>query len=151
MLFRSEKREFKVSESIASRVIKSLAAGLYYLHNYGIVHRDLKPENILVTSKNEDVDVKISDFGSSKMLGSWQKCTESVGTLTYTAPEILMGKSYGKEVDVWSLGVITYVMLAGCLPFDVEDDNELIEYFLLKHLRTIIQSEPHVTLFSMKL
>ena len=63
-----ERRNFRIPERDAARIIHSLAAGLYYLHNYGIVHRDLKPENILMVSEDDDSDVKIMYFGLSQMI-----------------------------------------------------------------------------------
>jgi serine/threonine protein kinase len=123
-----EKRKFKIPEQRASKIIHSLAAGLYYLHSYGIVHRDIKPENVLMATKAEDSDVKIVDFGLSKMVGPSQLCTEPFGTLSYVAPEVLQQKPYGKAVDVWSLGILAYLMMVGSLPFDHEDDREVARY-----------------------
>ena len=120
-----EKRHFRLPERTVARLTHSLAAALYYLHNYGIVHRDLKPENVLMVSTKDDSDVKIMDFGLSKMVGPSQLCTEPFGTLSYVSPEVLLQKPYGKGVDVWSLGILTYLMLSGSLPFDSEDDREI--------------------------
>jgi hypothetical protein len=122
-----EKRRFKLSEARASKIINSLAQGLSYLHNYGIVHRDIKPENILMVDKSENSEVKIVDFGLSKMIGPTQLCNEPFGTLAYVSPEVLLQKPYGKSVDVWGLGVLTFLMLVGCLPFDDEDDREVAQ------------------------
>ena len=120
-----ERRKFRIPERDAARITHSLAAGLYYLHNYGIVHRDLKPENILMVSEDDDSDVKIMDFGLSKMIGPSELCTEPFGTLTYVSPEVLQNKPYGKSVDVWSLGVLSYLMMAASLPFDGSNDKEI--------------------------
>jgi serine/threonine protein kinase len=98
--------------------------GIKYLHQFGIVHRDLKPENIMLTEANEFGKVKIMDFGLSKILGSKEKSVEGFGTLTFVAPEVLVRTPYNKEIDIWSLGVILYLMLSGVLPFDDENDNE---------------------------
>jgi serine/threonine protein kinase len=122
-----EKRRFRLPELRTAKIIHSLAAGLYYLHSYGIVHRDIKPENILMVDKSEESDVKIVDFGLSKMIGPSQLCTEPYGTLAYVSPEVLFQKPYGKSVDVWGLGVLTYLMLVGSLPFDDEDDREVAQ------------------------
>lgn len=123
-----EKRRFRLPEPRTAKIIHSLAAGLYYLHSYGIVHRDIKPENILMVDKTEDSDVKIVDFGLSKMIGPSQLCTEPYGTLAYVSPEVLFQQPYGKSVDVWGLGVLAYLMLVGSLPFDDEDDREVAQY-----------------------
>ncbi len=125
-----EKRKFRIPEQRASKIMHSLSAGLYYLHSYGIVHRDIKPENVLMVDKTENSDVKIVDFGLSKMVGPAQLCTEPFGTLSYVAPEVLLQKPYGKAVDVWGLGVLAYLMLVGSLPFDHEDDREVAQYEL---------------------
>jgi calcium/calmodulin-dependent protein kinase I len=74
-----EKRNFKISESRARNIVHSIATGLYFLHSYGIAHRDLKPENILMVDETEDSDVKIVDFGLSKIIGPDEKCMEPYG------------------------------------------------------------------------
>ena len=121
-----EARSFKISEARASSILHSLATAVYYLHSYGIAHRDLKPENILMVDKSENSDVKIVDFGLSKMVGPNEKCTEPFGTLSYVSPEILLQQPYDKSVDIWSLGVIAYLLLSGTLPFDDDDDVEIV-------------------------
>jgi hypothetical protein len=111
------------------RWFRSTAAGVQYLHNNGIVHRDLKPGNIFYDA-DEDV-VKIGDYGLSKFISCSQRSgqTESVGTFHYMAPEIGKGV-YGKEIDIYALGIILYEMLSGKLPFDGESSQEII----MKHL-----------------
>lgn len=120
-----EKRKFRVIETRAAKIVHSLSAALYYLHSYGIVHRDIKPENVLMADKSENSDVKIVDFGLSKMVGPAQLCSEPFGTLSYVAPEVLLQKPYGKAVDIWSIGILAFLMMAGALPFDHEDDREV--------------------------
>jgi len=90
-----------------------------------VAHRDLKPENILMSSDSDTSDCKIVDFGLSKIIGPSQTSLDPFGTLSYVAPEVLLQKPYGKEVDVWSLGVITYLLLARVLPYDDEDEREI--------------------------
>ena len=102
-----------------------------------MAHRDLKPENILMSSDAEDADVKIVDFGLSKIIGPNETSLDPFGTLSYVAPEVLLQKPYGKEVDLWSLGVITYLLLSRVLPFDDEDDKEIA--------RQTIQDPPDFT------
>jgi len=105
--------------------VATIASALDYCHSRGIVHRDLKPENILLTSKEDDGSIKIADFGFAKQfdlsMGD-ESLTTSCGTPGYVAPEILNGKSYGAEVDMWSFGVIIYILLCGYPPF--HDDNQ---------------------------
>lgn len=102
-----------------------MATAVYYLHSFGVAHRDLKPENILMDSDGENADLKIVDFGLSKIIGPNESSLDPFGTLSYVAPEVLLQKPYGKEVDLWSLGVITYLLLCRVLPFDDEDDKEI--------------------------
>ena len=121
-----EDRNFHLPEPLACKFMHKMCAAVYYIHSYGIAHRDLKPENVLMTSKDENADLRILDFGLSKIIGPEEKCTEPYGTLSYVAPEVLLDKPYGKEVDLWSLGVITYLMLGAALPFDDKNDEEEI-------------------------
>jgi len=121
-----EKRNFRLPENKAAKFMHKMCAAVYYIHSYGIVHRDLKPENILMTSNDENADLRILDFGLSKIIGPNEKTKEPYGTLSYVAPEVLLDYPYGKEVDLWSLGVITYLMLSGSLPFDDKKSEEEI-------------------------
>ena len=106
---------------------RGIAAGVTYLHDHGIVHRDLKPGNIFI---DEDV-IKIGDYGLSKFISCSRRSgqTESVGTFHYMAPEIGKGV-YGKEIDIYALGIILYEMLTGRVPFEGESSQEII----MKHL-----------------
>ena len=124
-----KENNFNLKESKASNIVLQIAKGLKYLHNFGIVHRDLKPDNILITKKNEDseIEVKIMDFGLSKIVSSEEKLNEGFGTLYYAAPEIIQNNPYNKEIDVWSLGVILFYMFTGCYPFKGKDEEEIEE------------------------
>ena len=121
-----EQRRFRLKEETACRLVHKLCAALYYIHSYGIVHRDIKPENVLMTSNGDDADVRLLDFGLGKILGPEEYCTEPYGTLSYVAPEVLLERPYRKEVDLWSLGITTYLMLCGSLPFDHPSDDKEI-------------------------
>ena len=116
--------KFDFTERRAAELIYQLAKGLKYLHKYGIIHRDLKPDNIMLTEASDKGNIKIMDFGLSKILGKKEKSIDGFGTLTFVSPEVLIRKPYNKEVDIWSLGVILYLMLSGDLPFDDPDDDE---------------------------
>lgn len=120
-----EKHKFTVTEHRAKTIAHQIATALYYLHSFGICHRDLKPENILMVDVTEEADLKIVDFGLSKIIGPQETSLDPFGTLSYVAPEVLLQKPYGKEVDLWSLGVIMYLLLSRVLPFDDEDDREI--------------------------
>ncbi len=78
-----EKRQFKLSEMKACSIIHKLSTALFYIHSYGIAHRDLKPENILMTDDSNNADIKLVDFGLSKIIGPNENCSEPFGTLVY--------------------------------------------------------------------
>lgn len=121
-----EDRNFKMTEERASQIIQQLSTAVYFLHEYGIVHRDLKPENILMTDKTDEANIKLLDFGLGKILGPGECCSEAFGTLSYVAPEVLLEKPYNKAVDLWAIGVITYLLVSGFLPFyDENSDREI--------------------------
>ena len=120
-----QKRNFILKEEKVATIMYKLCKAVFYVHSYGIAHRDIKPENVLLTSEDEDADIRLLDFGLSKIVGPNQKCTEPYGTLTYCAPEIILDKPYLKTVDSWSLGVMTYLMLSGSLPFSGKDEHEI--------------------------
>ncbi|XP_062522193.1 calcium/calmodulin-dependent protein kinase type 1D-like [Corticium candelabrum] len=111
------------SEKDASTLTKQILEAVNYLHIMGIVHRDLKPENLLYYSEDEDSKIMISDFGLSKM--DVDQMATACGTPGYVAPEVLQQRPYGKEVDMWSIGVIAYILLCGYPPFYHESDQEL--------------------------
>ena len=109
MFDRIVKKEF-YSESDAQTVLRTLGGCIKYLHDRNIVHRDLKPENILLKSPTDDAAIKIADFGFARVVSPDGQKT-ACGTPGYVAPEILNGKPYGLSVDVWSFGVISYILL----------------------------------------
>ncbi|AJV14144.1 Snf1p [Saccharomyces cerevisiae YJM1463] len=108
----------KMSEQEARRFFQQIISAVEYCHRHKIVHRDLKPENLLL---DEHLNVKIADFGLSNIMTDGNFLKTSCGSPNYAAPEVISGKLYaGPEVDVWSCGVILYVMLCRRLPFDDE-------------------------------
>lgn len=111
----------KLPESHVNRIIFQLLSTVAYLHKCGIIHRDLKPENILLTDSaaSDDADIKITDFGLSCICGPEELVTQPCGTLAYVAPEVLTLQGYCHKVDVWSVGVIMFLLLRGRLPFPV--------------------------------
>lgn len=108
----------RMKEPEARRFFQQMLCAVEYCHRHKIVHRDLKPENLLL---DENLNVKIADFGLSNIMTDGNFLKTSCGSPNYAAPEVIGGKLYaGPEVDVWSCGVILYVLLVGRLPFDDE-------------------------------
>lgn len=108
----------KMQEAKARKFFQQIVCAVEYCHRHKIVHRDLKPENLLL---DENLNVKIADFGLSNIMTDGNFLKTSCGSPNYAAPEVISGKLYaGPEVDVWSCGVILYVLLVGRLPFDDE-------------------------------
>ena len=96
-----------------------------YCHAKNIVHRDLKPENLLIDEEDEST-IKIIDFGTSQVFDPEKKMDQTYGTAYYIAPEVLQHK-YDEKCDVWSIGVIMYILLTGRPPFDGGTDNQIIK------------------------
>ncbi|KAJ1976599.1 Calcium/calmodulin-dependent protein kinase type I, partial [Dimargaris xerosporica] len=128
------KGSFYESEVIV--IIRSVLRGLAYLHQHDIVHRDIKPENILFRQHDDDADLLIADFGLSTIVGQQallpDLCTRC-GTAGYMAPEILAEQAYGKPVDLWAVGVLTYLLLSGYMPFEYGNHGESGEDYDLIH------------------
>ncbi|KAG9402862.1 hypothetical protein AC1031_006403 [Aphanomyces cochlioides] len=112
------------TEKEARDLVQVLLSAIKYCHDHNVVHRDLKPENLLLTSKKDDAYIKIGDFGFAKQDFN-AGLTTACGTPGYVAPEILKGEAYGKSVDIWSIGVITFILLCGYPPFHDENQKRL--------------------------
>lgn len=109
-------RRGRCNDDEARKFFQQIICAVEYCHRHKIVHRDLKPENLLIDSEK---NVKIADFGLSNIMTDGNFLKTSCGSPNYAAPEVISGKLYaGPEVDVWSCGVILYVLLVGKLPFD---------------------------------
>ena len=106
-------------------------SAVHHLHEQSITHRDIKPENILFTHRGADAAVKLTDFGLSTMKTG--RLTAKCGTPSYCAPELLSGIGYGREVDLWALGVVAYVLMVGDLPFTGHDRNALFKSIQIGH------------------
>ena len=119
------------SEREARDLVQLLLDAIAYCHDRDVVHRDLKPENLLLTSRDDDFNIKIGDFGFAKRVDyAGDGLSTACGTPGYVAPEILHGNKYGKGVDVWSIGIITYILLCGYPPF--HHDNHSILFKMIK-------------------
>ena len=130
------------SEKVAARLFQQILQSLNYCHKENIAHRDLKPENFLFETKKADSDLKIIDFGLSKIIKSttfgeaglsggknariMDRMNTRAGTPNYISPEVLAG-NYGVECDLWSAGCILYILLCGYPPFYGDDDQEILQ------------------------
>lgn len=118
------------SEKDAAKCVLEILGAVKYLHDNDVVHRDLKPENLLYENNGDDSRIKLADFGLSKINNGEVQMQTVCGTPGYCAPEILKGKKYGQAVDMWSVGVITYILLCGYEPFYSENETEMFKKIL---------------------
>lgn len=126
ILSRAQNKNY-YSEKDVCRLFKQILCGIIYCHDNGICHRDIKPENIVFNEESESSNVKIIDFGLSKSFHSKNHDMKTrVGTCFYMAPEVIKG-DYDEKCDVWSLGVLLYVLVSGRAPFNGSDDNAIIK------------------------
>ncbi|KAH9322603.1 hypothetical protein KI387_017242, partial [Taxus chinensis] len=116
LLDRILSRGGRYSEEDAKVIVVQILSVVAFCHLQGVVHRDLKPENFLFTTKDENAPLKAIDFGLSDFIRPDERLNDIVGSAYYVAPEVLH-RSYSMEADVWSIGVITYILLCGCRPF----------------------------------
>jgi calcium-dependent protein kinase len=118
----------KFDEGQAAFIINQILKAVLYCHKMNIIHRDIKPENIMITSreKNGCLQVKLIDFGTAKIFEKGHQENKYVGSSYYMAPEIIKRK-YDEKCDLWSIGVILYILLTGRPPFDGNDDEEILE------------------------
>ena len=118
-----EDKNYKIPEFRIVSIIQQLSCANYYLSYFGIIHRDIKPEHLLLDDKYEEPTIKLIDFGLADILFPKEKSCAQFGTIGYAAPEVLKGIPYNKTSDIWSIGILIYLLIIGCLPFD--DANEV--------------------------
>jgi calcium-dependent protein kinase len=116
----SELRSFP--EPLAAETTRQMLQAVGYLHSHKIVHRDLKLENFLYESRSEDASLKVIDFGFAKVWDPARLMQASCGSIAYVSPDVLHGHGYTSKCDLWSLGVITFMLLSGYPPFHGSDD-----------------------------
>ncbi|KAM3140647.1 hypothetical protein pb186bvf_007245 [Paramecium bursaria] len=120
-------------------IMQTLFEGLEYIHSIGIIHRDIKPQNILMRSRHNSVDLVICDFG---LATQFQKLNQSCGTPGFIAPEMLRGELYDYKVDVYSLGVLLYLLITGKYPFESNNTMEKLNknYDAIYDFNTLLKS-----------
>ncbi|KAJ6729635.1 SERINE/THREONINE-PROTEIN KINASE [Salix viminalis] len=124
----------RYTEEDAKAIIVQILCVVAFCHLQGVVHRDLKPENFLFTSGSEDADMKLIDFGLSDFIKPDDRLNDIVGSAYYVAPEVLH-RSYCLEADIWSIGVITYILLCGSRPFWARTESGIF--------RAVLRSDPN--------
>ncbi|KAK9725994.1 hypothetical protein RND81_05G182800 [Saponaria officinalis] len=133
LLDRILSRGGKYSEEDAKAVMVQILSVTAYCHLQGVVHRDLKPENFLFTSKEDNSPLKAIDFGLSDYVKPDERLNDIVGSAYYVAPEVLH-RSYGTEADMWSIGVIAYILLCGSRPFWARSESGIF--------RAVLKADP---------
>ncbi|XP_042433380.1 CDPK-related kinase 3-like isoform X2 [Zingiber officinale] len=124
----------RYKEKDAKVVVIQILSVIAFCHLQGVVHRDLKPENFLFTTKDENAPMKIIDFGLSDFIRPDERLNDIVGSAYYVAPEVLH-RSYSTEADMWSIGVITYILLCGSRPFWAQTESGIF--------RSVLRADPN--------
>ncbi|KAJ4842137.1 Cyclin-dependent kinase 4 [Turnera subulata] len=124
----------RYTEEDAKAIVVQILSVVAFCHLQGVVHRDLKPENFLFASPSEDADMKLIDFGLSDFIRPDERLNDIVGSAYYVAPEVLH-RSYSLEADIWSIGVITYILLCGSRPFWARTESGIF--------RAVLRSDPN--------
>ncbi|KAJ4725093.1 putative Calcium-dependent protein kinase [Melia azedarach] len=133
------------SEGAVASIIMAIMNFVHSCHSMGVIHRDIKPENFLLSSKEQIALLKAADSGLSTFIEEGKVYREIVGRAYYIAPEVLQ-RRYGKEVDIWSAGVVLYILLRGVPPFWAETETGICMAVLYGHLD--LESPPWPTISS---
>ncbi|EPS59027.1 hypothetical protein M569_15783, partial [Genlisea aurea] len=121
------------TERAAASLLRTIVQIVHTCHSMGVIHRDLKPENFLLLNKDEDSPLKATDFGLSVFYKEGDVFRDIVGSAYYIAPEVLK-RGYGPEADIWSIGVMLYILLSGVPPFWAESENGIFNAILRGHV-----------------
>ncbi|KAI3933810.1 hypothetical protein MKW92_020450 [Papaver armeniacum] len=143
-LFHRLEKHGKFSEFNARVLFRHLMQVVMYCHDKGVVHRDLKPENILLATKDTSSPIKLADFGLATYIQPGQKLNGTVGSPFYIAPEVLAG-GYNQAADVWSAGVILYILLCGMPPFWGKTKSRIFDAVRAADLRFPSEHWDHVS------
>nr|AAF21062.1 calcium-dependent protein kinase [Dunaliella tertiolecta] len=143
-LFDSIVKRGHYSERDAAELIRTIVSVVAHCHNMGVIHRDLKPENFLLSDKSPRAQLKATDFGLSSFFQEGQVFTDIVGSAYYVAPEVLR-RSYGKEADIWSCGIILYILLCGFPPFHGDSEKKIFEAIISKSVDFNTQPWPRIS------
>jgi calcium-dependent protein kinase len=124
-------------EAKTAEIIKQVLLAVNYMHLQNIVHRDLKPENLLIQPipNTEEIIIKLTDFGFATICNPVKGLSQVLGSPMYMAPELVLEKSYNAAVDIWSIGVITHILLSGCPPFYGKEKKDI--------QRAILSAQPN--------
>ncbi|XAR67448.1 Non-specific serine/threonine protein kinase [Bertholletia excelsa] len=132
------------SERAAASICRAIVNVVHVCHFMGVMHRDLKPENFLLSDKSEKAMLKATDFGLSVFIEEGKVYRDVVGSAYYVAPEVLR-RSYGKEADVWSAGVILYILLSGVPPFWAETERGIFDAVLKGEIDFVSDPWPSIS------
>ena len=125
-LFTGLLKKKKFDEASAAEIMFQLLSAVVYCHGKKIIHRDLKPENILVLDNTKSISIKVADFGSSCVIDNQRKICGVYGSAYYVAPEVL-NDEYNEKCDLWSLGIIMYILLTGRPPYYARTSSKILE------------------------
>ncbi|OMJ70518.1 hypothetical protein SteCoe_31492 [Stentor coeruleus] len=125
-LFDMISEKSNLTENTAAIICKQMFSAVAYMHQNNIIHRDIKPENIMLEEFEDDLNIKIIDFGTAIKISGQARLIELVGSPFYIAPEVVAG-NYSYECDMWSCGVILYILLSGYPPFDAKSSAEILK------------------------
>jgi calcium/calmodulin-dependent protein kinase I len=135
-LFKHLRERGPYPEHDAAKLVRVILDAVDYMHKHHVVHRDLKLENLLYKSTSKDAPLLIADFGIAHLIDSPDQLMSAVcGTRGYTAPEILLHRQYDSKIDIWSVGVITYMLLCGHPPFVTDDQEAMLRMIQSEQLR----------------